>query len=118
MNIHPLWFLCIFVRLSIIGVIWYFNKYTNFESNIKKIIKVISVIFLLSIGIGFLNKALTGSNNEIQIAKVFWHETRYVHSGIYLLSAMYLLNNNVNICLLLLLLDVIFSILYRFIFNK
>jgi len=120
MNIHPLWFLCLFIRFSMIFMIWYLNKTDNnkyIESN-KETIKLSCFTFLLLIGLGFIRKGLTGSNNEIQIKKVFWHETRYVHGILYILSGLYLLNNNLNICLLLLLLDVIFSVLYRVTFNK
>tara|TARA_Y100000591_G_C21370529_1_gene468573 strand:+ start:158 stop:505 length:348 start_codon:yes stop_codon:yes gene_type:complete len=115
MNIHPLWLICLLVRLFIILIIWYFNKINN---KYNKVIKYISLTFLLSIGFGFINKAIHGSNNEIQINKVFWHETRYVHGAIYILASLYLLNDNLNITLLLLLLDLIFSILYRFLLQK
>ena len=71
MKIHPLWFFCILIRLILVYVIQYIevipylNKYF--------------VCLLLLIGIGFLYKGFTGSNNEIQLSKVFWHETRYIH---------------------------------------
>jgi len=115
MNIHPLWLLCLLVRLVIILIIWYLNKINN---KYNKLIKYISLIFLLSIGFGFINKAIYGSNNEIQINKVFWHETRYIHGIIYIIASLYLLYDNLDITLLLLLLDVIFSILYRFLLRK
>ena len=115
MNIHPLWFICLSIRLIIIYILWYLNK---IDSKYNKVIKYISFIFLLIIGIGFINKGMHGSNNEIQINKVFWHETRYVHGAIYILASFYLLNDNLSITLLLLLLDVIFSILYRFLLRK
>ena len=113
MKIHPLWFICILFRLTIILMIWQVN-----ELNDKSKIKKISSVILLIIGIGFFYKGYSGSNNEIQIAKVFWHNTRYVHGTLYILSGLYLLNNNLKITLLLLLLDVIFSVLYRITFNK
>ena len=116
MVIHPLWVICLFVRVCIIGIIWYLNRIDNIKY--LKIIKISYFIFLMGIGIGFINKAVNGSNNEIQLSKVFWHETRYVHGIIYILSSLYLLNDNINICLLLLFIDVIFSILYRIIFRK
>lgn len=115
MNIHPLWFICLSIRLIIIYILWHLNK---IDSKYNKVIKYISLIFLLIIGIGFINKGIHGSNNEIQINKVFWHETRYVHGAIYILASLYLLNDNISITLLLLLLDVIFSILYRFLLRK
>jgi len=120
MNIHPLWFFCLFIRLSIIYVIWYLYKTDNnkyIEKN-RETIKLLCFIFVLLIGLGFIRKGYFSSNNEIQIRKVFWHEARYVHGILYILSSLYLLNNNLNISLLLLLLDVIFSVLYRITFDK
>lgn len=112
MNIHPLWFVCIFVRLTLICLIIYLNKKKNNKINI------ICSGILLIMGMGFIYKGLTGSNNESQVNKVFWHETRYVHGMFYVLSSFYLFKNNVNITSLLLLSDVIFSFLYRFILKK
>lgn len=65
---------------------------------------------ILIIGITFGYKALTGSNNEIQFAKVFWHRTRIIHSFLFLLA--YSLSN-IKYSILVLLFDVIFSIIYR-----
>ena len=112
MKIHPLWFVCIFVRLSLICLIIYLNKKKN------KKINMICVGILLIMGLGFIYKGLTGSNNETQIDNVFWHETRYVHGMFYVLSSLYLLKNNVNITALLLFTDIIFSFLYRFILKR
>jgi len=114
MIINPIWFFCITFRLLIILILWYFNK--KFNNKIE--IKIVSFIFLLLIGFGFIRKGYFGSNNEIQLSKVFWHETRYIHGIIYILASLYLLYDNLKICLLLLLLDVIFSVLYRILFNK
>ena len=106
MKIHPLWLFCILIRLILVYVIQYIevipylNKYF--------------VCLLLLIGIGFLYKGFTGSNNEIQLSKVFWHETRYIHGVIYILASIYLFDNNYNVSSLLLLSDVLFSIVYRF----
>ncbi len=112
MKINRLWFLCLTVRLLIILMLWYFNKI------LKNKVKILSFIFLFLIGIGFIRKGYFSSNNEIQLSKVFWHETRYIHGVIYILSSLYLLYDNLNMCLLLLLLDIIFSVLYRILFNK
>ena len=112
MKIHPLWFVCIFVRLTLICLIIYLNKKKN------KKINIICACILLMMGLGFIYKGLTGSNNERQVNKVFWHETRYIHGMFYVLSSFYLLKNNVNITSLLLLSDVIFSFLYRFILKR
>jgi hypothetical protein len=113
MNIHPLWFLCLFTRCLLIFLIWYLINYKN-----SKIVKTVIMILLVGIGLGFIRKAYFGSNNEKQVAKVFWHEARYVHGILYILASSYLFYNNLNMCLLLLLLDVIFSVLYRIILDK
>jgi len=119
MNIHPLWFICLAVRLSMIYAIWYFLNNQSSITN-KKIINAKNIILtiLFIIGLGFIRQAIFGSNNEIQVAKVFWHETRYVHGVLYLLAGLYLLFNNLKMCLLLLGLDVVFSLMYRIIINK
>ncbi len=111
MNIHPLWFLCIFVRIALIFLIRFiYNNSTNYK-------KYISFILFI-IGAGFINNAIFGSNNETQIAKVFWHETRYLHGTLYLLASFYIYKNNLNMCSLILLIDLVFSILYRVLLNK
>ena len=113
MNIHPLWLICICTRLLLVYVIYYINnnKKTN-EYN-----KYISII-LFSMSIGFIYKRYFSSNNEVQIAKVFWHDSRCIHGLFYMLSSYYLINNNTNMTVILLLVDVCFSILYRIINDK
>ena len=117
MNIHPLWFVCLAVRISMIYAIWYLNKQSRYFKNKPLTNKVISSILLI-MGLGFIRQAIFSSNNETQIAKVFWHDTRYVHGALYILSALYLLTGNLNMCLLLLGLDIVFSLMYRIILNK
>ena len=112
MDIHPLWFFCILVRLTLICLIIYLNKKKNVKLN------MICGSVLLLMGVGFIYKGFVGSNNEIQIKKVFWHETRYVHGMLYLLSYYYLINKNIKMTGLVLSLDLIFSFLYRFISGK
>jgi hypothetical protein len=97
--IHPLWYLCIFVRLFMAFSLLKYYKYSRY---IKFII--------LTIGLGFAYKALRGSNNEIQFAKVFWHKTRFIHSILFLLA--YTMSNSKKSTLVLVF-DVIFSIIYR-----
>jgi hypothetical protein len=110
MKIHPLWFLCIFVRLSLILII-------NFA--FKKSFFIHYFVLLLAImGIGFIYKAITGSNNETQIAKVFWHNTRIIHGIFYLSASYYLSVKKLKLCTLILLSDLFFSISYRILFNK
>lgn len=111
MKIHPLWLICILARLSIICIIRYINSNTSQYNN------YISA-FLFVIGIGFIFKKYTSSNEEIQIAKVFWHETRCIHGILFLLSSYYIHINNLNMTTILLLLDLGLSFLYRGITNK
>ena len=97
--IHPLWYLCIFIRIFLAYSLFKYQKYSKYLK-----------IIILFIGLGFAYKAFTGSNNEVQIAKVFWHETRIIHSFLFLLAySMSSLNKSAFI----LLFDVIFSIIYR-----
>ena len=110
MNINPKWSVCIIVRLSILYSIRYINSKTV-DYN-----KIISIILSI-IGLGFIYKGYFSSNNEVQIAKVFWHDSRYVHGILYLLAAYYLFKNNINMNTILLLLDLCFSFLYRIINN-
>ena len=53
MNIHPLWFICILVRLTLICLIIYLNKKRNTKINI-----ICSSILLL-MGLGFIYKCFT-----------------------------------------------------------
>ena len=110
MKIHPLWFLCIFVRLSLIFIINFAYKKSFFIDYF--------VVLLGAMGLGFMYKAITGSNNESQIAKVFWHNTRIFHGLFYLLAAYYLSVKKMKLCTLFLLSDLFFSISYRILYNK
>ena len=112
MNIHPLWFICIFFRLSLIFVIRYIHTQND------DLIHKITASVLLVIGLGFTYQGYFGSNNEIQIANVFWHDARYIHAVFYILASIYLFRKNININTILLITDLIFSILYRLINNK
>jgi hypothetical protein len=100
MKINNLWYLCISIRLIMILLYKYVdNKKYSY--------------LLLIIGLGFTFKALTGSNNEYQIDKVFWHDTRIIHAVLFILSANYLYNEKITISMILLFMSVLFSILYR-----
>ena len=113
MNINPFWGLCILIRIFLIFMIRYI--YENFkESILYKLI--ILILFLM--GSGFLYKGYFGSNNETQIAKVFWHDARYLHGLLYLLSCYYLLTNNINMNTIILITDLLFSLTYRIVKNK
>ena len=111
-NIHPLWYICILIRLSLIIFIRY-----SFYNLTNVLLKNLLVIILLIMGSGFIYKYLTGSNNEHQIAKVFWHNSRLVHGVLYLLSSYYLFIGDINMNSLILSLDIISSFLYRFVFS-
>lgn len=94
--IHPLWIICLLVRVLI-------------AINLHRI----PIMVPLLIGAGFIFKGLTGSNDETQIAKVFWHDTRYFHGVMYLLAAYYMYTGKIKIAKMILFLDIIFSIFYR-----
>ena len=110
MNIHPLWSLCLLTRLCLLLTAGYLSKNSNNT--------IFPSLILFTIGVGFIYKYLTGSNNEVQISKVFWDETRIVHGVLYLLASYFLYIKNGTICMLVLGLDIIFSILYRIFTNQ
>lgn len=108
MKINPLWIICVITRIVIILLTRTFYK--NYKNQIA--------LILLIMGSGFMYKGYFGSNNEIQSSKVFWHETRYLHGVLYILSGFYLYKKNINMNSLVLSLDLIFSFLYRFMLKK
>ena len=114
MNINNLWYICLLVRLSFVYLIKYLYKTKSADN---KLVNIITFV-LFAISSGFLYKGYTGSNNETQISKVFWHSTRYVHGVLYLLSSVYLYNKNIEMTSLLLYTDIMFSILYRLVSNQ
>ncbi len=99
-KIHPLWFVCIFVRLLIA-----FIPFTDKLSTIGKYI-------ILFVGLGFLYKSIFGSNNEFQVKKVFWHKARIIHAILFISASFYFKNKKIS-CFFLLS-SVLFSIIYRF----
>ena len=110
MNINPLWLLCLLVRLSLIYIIYYFRENKYYKDKLATL--------LLFISLGFYYKGYYGSNNETQISKVFWHDSRYVHASFYSLSAYYLRIGKLDLSLLLLFMDILSSIFYRILINK
>lgn len=114
MKIHPLWFVCILVRISLIFIIRYLYKNTKYS----EITKNIFTIILLILGLGFIHNGYHGSNNEIQIAKVFWHETRYIHGVFFILACIFLKKDNIDMNSLIIFTDLLFSISYRIFYNK
>ena len=89
MIIHPLWYFCLLVRFSLAGFVWFQDEAGKF--------KTITSVVLLLIGLGFFRKYITGSNDEVQISKVFWHETRAIHGVFYTLSSILLFLGHSNL---------------------
>jgi len=112
-KIHPLWYICIFVRLIISSLPLIYNhlsETTNKNTSINKI-ALINKYIIFIIGLGFLYKSIFGSNNEIQFRKVFWHQTRIIHSILFITAGIYF--NNYKLSASLLFISVLFSIIYR-----
>ena len=109
-QIHPLWYLCIFFRVLLVLFIYFLTK-SNVQE--KGFLKLLITITFFIMGSGFLYKYITGSNNEVQIAKVFWHDSRIFHGLMYLLASYYFHINKGFYTSWILLLDVIGSIIYR-----
>lgn len=113
-GIHPLWYICIFIRLiiSVLPLIYnHLSQKTN-KNTLNKNISLINKYIILIVGLGFLYKAIFGSNNEIQIRKVFWHQTRIIHSMLFITAGIYFHNYKLSSALLFA--SVLFSIAYRF----
>ena len=109
MVIHPFWYICLSVRILLIFLIRILDK-----QNFKKL----GMLILSIMGLGFIYQALFSDNKEIQFNRVFWHETRILHGLLYLLAVFYLHLNKLDMNSLVLALDIIFSVLYRFYFKK
>ena len=105
MKIHPLWYLCILSRLSLV---YFVNKYGT-SQKYKSLIQIILIV----ISLGFLNKSINGSNKEIQITNVFWHDARIVHAVLFGLSTFLFYKNKINLSAIILFIDILFSIIYR-----
>jgi hypothetical protein len=105
-KIHKLWYICITIRTIIAIIPLIYNNLIN----IKYISKVIKIILIL-IGLGFLRASIFGSNDEKQIAKVFWHETRIIHAFLYIMAGLTFYNKKLSSTILFT--DLIFSIIYR-----
>ena len=109
MVIHPFWYICLSVRILLIFLIRILDK-----QNFKKL----GMLILSIMGLGFIYQALFSDNKEVQFNRVFWHETRILHGLLYLLAVFYLHLNKLDMNSLVLALDIIFSVLYRFYFKK
>lgn len=108
MKIHKLWIVCIIVR----SIIAYLPQIYKNNKNINSKIISVNKYLILFIGLGFLYKAIFGSNDETQIAKVFWHKTRIIHAILFILS--YINFYNYDNCSLILFSSVLFSVFYRY----
>ena len=113
-GIHRLWYICIFTRLIISSLpLIYKHLYeTNNKNTAIDNISLINKYIILMIGLGFLYKAIFGSNNETQIRKVFWHQTRIVHSILFIAAGVYFENYKLSSALLFC--SILFSIVYRY----
>ena len=109
---HPLWWLCLAVRIGI--VIW-----VSVPAG-KLRYKNLTALSLLIMSVGFMVKFVTSSNNEVQIRRVFWHNVRWVHSVFFGLAAVIHFTGNEDDTVsiisksgIILIMDVLFSIVYR-----
>lgn len=115
-KIHPLWYLCIIVRTIIASLPLIYNNLLNknYKEDLIKNISLVNKYFLIFfIGLGFLMKSIFGSNDEKQIDKVFWHETRIIHAFLVFMAGINFYNYNLSSMLLFT--DILFSIIYRLI---
>ena len=103
-KINPYWGYCIALR-CILAV----GPIINDKYNLK--VKRLLSYTILLMGVGFLYKSITGSNNEVQIAPVFWHETRIIHAFLYIMAGISIDNPVLQSSLLSS--DIAFSIVYR-----
>ena len=107
-KIHPLWYVCLFTRvLLIIGIVLVISNHKSYKNY--------AVVLLAIMGSGFIYKYITGSNNEKQIAKVFWHDSRLLHGMLYLIASFYTFRENMKMLIIALSIDIIGSLFYRFI---
>lgn len=106
-KIHPLWFVCLLTRvLLIVGIVLVISNHKSYKNY--------AVVLLAIMGSGFIYKYITGSNNEKQIAKVFWHDSRLLHGILYLTASFYVFVSNVKMTTIVLSIDIIGSLIYRF----
>tara|TARA_Y100001980_G_C14469956_1_gene250317 strand:+ start:442 stop:846 length:405 start_codon:yes stop_codon:yes gene_type:complete len=122
-KIHYFWYICITVRTIIasLPLLYDYLLKNDIHKNSVKKISFFTKISIFLMGLGFLYKAIFASNNEKHIwnqvisnyfTKVFWHKTRIVHALLFMLAGIYF--NNYKLSSTILLIDVIFSIIYRF----
>jgi len=100
---HPLWAICLVVRAILIVLTRYTGRFA----------RKITATYIGAIAVGFLYKAVTGSNNEFQVEKVFWHDSRLLHACMFALSSIYILMGDPAMAALVLTVDVLASVAYR-----
>ena len=101
---------CMFIDniLLIIGIVLVISNHKSYKNYVS--------ILLAIMGSGFIYKYITGSNNEKQIAKVFWHDSRLLHGMLsYLIASFYTFRGNMKMFTIVLSIDIIGSLFYRFI---
>ena len=82
-------------------------------------LKFLAILILALIGAGFIYKSVFSSNAEFQMGRrVFWHDSRFLHAVLYSAALVYLLLDNVRMVVIVLLLDVVSSLMYRTILCK
>ena len=113
-KIHNFWYICITLRFILALLPLIYNNLINKNNKTNTIKKIASVnkYILIIFGLGFLRNSIFGSNDEIQLAKVFWHETRIIHAFLFFMAGMVF--NNYKLASTLLFTDLGFSIIYRF----
>ena len=112
-KIHKLWFVCITVRtiIAIIPLIYNNLLNRNYKKKLIKKFSLVTKIIIILMGLGFLKQSIFGSNNEKQVAKVFWHRTRIIHAFLYIISGLNFYNYKFSSVILFT--DLAFSIIYR-----
>jgi len=106
MIINPIWSICLITRACLAYIVYRFGNST------KPIKYGLTRLFLI-IGVGFFYKGYYGSNNETQLGPVFWHDSRFIHGTLYLHAALSLRNDEIINASALIMVDIVFSILYR-----
>lgn len=111
-KVHKLWYVCITVRTIIAIIPLIYNNLKNKKKNLKRISQITKILIIL-MGLGFLKVSIFGSNDEKQVAKVFWHETRIIHAFLYIFAGYHFYNYKFSSIILFT--DLSFSIIYRLI---
>lgn len=98
-SIHPLWYIC----LSIRTLIFYYLLYNR---------PVLGQYIVLISSIGYFYQYINHTNDEIQIAKVFWNNDRPIHGVLMILLFLFY---NTKYAPFIFLIDLLYSLVSRFI---